>query len=145
MENASKALLISGATLLMILMLSFAIYMAKQMGENVNEMYEMMEETEINEFNQGLLNFDGKNNLTIQDVVSILNFAKDNNDRKSIPVTVEIYIDGVDIKDKIQLSGDSYSDYVSNLLKDNIGKTYSCVVSYATNSKLVGIVRIITN
>ena len=90
MENASKALLIAGAMLLLILVLTFSVYLVRRIGGQTSELYSDMEQSKIDEFNQKFFNYDGRgtkkdsegkwiNPLTIQDVVSIINLAKDNN------------------------------------------------------------------
>ena len=75
MENASKALLIAGGVLLLILVLSFATFLIVKIGAQTSEFYKEMDETEIYEFNQKFFNYEG-NKLNIQDVVSIINPVK---------------------------------------------------------------------
>ena len=129
MENASKALLIAGAMLLMILVLTFAIYLFTQMAADTADMYGKMSENEIVEFNQEFFNYENKE-LTIQDVVSIINLAKNRNQKGKTPVTVTVKLDSTD---NMQNNAD-----VEGLLKDNMEKKYSCTVNYANNSELVG-------
>lgn len=129
MENASKALLIAGGVLLTILVLSLAAYLFKQMGSNSSEIYAQMRENEINEFNQQFFNYDGRNDLNIQDVVTIINLAKDNNDAKRFPVVIQVLFRGTDALEK----------NIERLLMDNVGETgFKCTVEYAPNSNLVG-------
>ena len=89
MENASKALLIAGGMLLLILVASFATLLFRRMGSQTSEFYKDMSDTEIYEFNQQFFNYENKE-LRIQDVVSIINLAKDANDRERAPVTLEV-------------------------------------------------------
>ena len=81
MENASKALFISGGMLIAILLLTFFSYMFSRVGEQTASIYDQMEEADIREFNQKFLQYDtgdyDKENryITIQDVVTIVNLA----------------------------------------------------------------------
>ena len=110
MENASKALLIAGAMLLLILVLTFSVYLVRRIGGQTSELYSDMEQSKIDEFNQKFFNYDGRgtkkdtegkwiNPLTIQDVVSIINLAKDNNQNSKFPTTVKVKVDGNERQD----------------------------------------------
>ena len=98
MENASKALLIAGAMLLLMLVLTFTMYMFKKIGGDTSDLYGQIEESEITEFNQQFLKFETRrdsenkviNPLRIQDVVSIINLVRDTNKRQRFPVEMKI-------------------------------------------------------
>ncbi len=60
MENASKALLISAAVLIAILLLSLFAYLMTKMSENTARIYTIIEESKITEFNQQFLNYEGR-------------------------------------------------------------------------------------
>ena len=132
MENASKALLIAGGMLLLILVFSLATLIFRRMGAQTSEFYKDMSDTEIYEFNQQFFNYESKD-LRIQDVVSIINLAKDANDRERVPVTIEVNFLGN------PLNLNNYN--TKNLLKENINDIetrYECTVNYAPNSNYVG-------
>ncbi len=138
MENASKALLIAGGMLLVIMVFSFATYLFGRIGSQTSEFYNEMTDTEIYEFNQQFFNYEG--DINIQDVVSIINLAKDSNERGKAPVTIVVKLNGSDFdlkkmnKAKI---GEMLSDDLNN------GKSiYHCSVDYEVNSNYVGIITI---
>ena len=79
MDNAAKALLIAGGVLIAVLVASIGIYLMKNMGEDTARFYQMMEQSEISEFNEQFMKYDGREDLTMQEVVSIMNLARDNN------------------------------------------------------------------
>ena len=139
MENASKALLIAGGMLLFILVASFATLLFRRMGSQTSEFYKDMSDTEIFEFNQQFFNYE-RSNLRIQDVVSVINLAKDANDREIVPVTLEVKYLGssLDLKsvDTKKMLIDNIEDYETR---------YTCKVDYATNSNYVGIITISKN
>ena len=148
MENASKALLIAGAMLLMVLVLTFAVYVVRRIGGQTSELYGEIEQSKIDEFNQKFLNFNSKkdskgiiiNPLTIQDVVSIINLAKDNNKNGKFPVIVKVTLNN----DKIvgnEEKKDIDNDGIKKLL-ENTSLKYSCKVEYGKKINLVEFITI---
>ena len=115
MENASKALLISAGVLIAILLLTLFSYLMRQMGDSTSEIYSTLSQHEITEFNQKFLNYEGRDNLSIQDVVTIINLAKDNNKKINRPTIIEVKVDGSD-----------WSDKTLDVVKQNLDKTYTC-------------------
>jgi len=140
MENASKALLISAGVLIAILLLSLFSYMMKQMGHSTSEIYSTLSQHEISEFNQKFLNYEGREDLSIQDVITIVNLAKDNNISEKRPTVIEVKVDGFDWAQKP-------SEELRALLKQHLDKTYKCsnVIIDENFSLLVKEVRIIQN
>ena len=89
MENASKALLIAGGVLIAILVMTLGIYFSRMIADHSARVYAQLEESRRTEFNQKFLNYDinhrkedGSSNkdLTIQDVITIVNLAKNSNE-----------------------------------------------------------------
>ena len=143
MENASKALLIAGAMLLLILVLTFSVYLVRLIGGQTSELYSDMEQSKIDEFNQKFFNYDGRgtkkdsegkwiNPLTIQDVVSIINLAKDNNQNSKFPTSVKVKVDGNERQDSTNAQ---IKEMLAN--PNNIDAEYSCKVEYGENKNLV--------
>ena len=143
MENASKELLIAGAMLLLILVLTFSVYLVRRIGGQTSELYSDMEQSKIDEFNQKFFNYDGRgtkkdsegkwiNPLTIQDVVSIINLAKDNNQNSKFPTTVKVKVDGNERQDSTNAQ---IKEMLAN--PNNIDAEYSCKVEYGENKNLI--------
>jgi len=139
MENASKALLIAGGVLLLILVLSFATFLIVKIGAQTSEFYKEMDETEIYEFNQKFFNYEG-NKLNIQDVVSIINLAKDTNQRGKVPVTIEVKFNGSHLDLENVDTGGMLATELNNSKTE-----YTCSVDYADNSNYVGKITINKN
>lgn len=91
MENAAKALLIAGGVLITIVVVSIGAYLMKNMGEQTARFYEIMERSEATKFNEQFFKYEGKD-LNMQDVVSIMNLARDNNKKGDLIPTDERYI-----------------------------------------------------
>lgn len=137
MENASKALLIAGSMLLLILIMTLATYIFKQLGSQTSEFYREMSDTEIYEYNQQFFNFENRD-LRVQDVITLLNIIEDINKRELVPVVIKVYYRNTDDEIKpedIKELYDSIYDYE---------KKYRCEAQYAKNSNYVGKI-IITN
>lgn len=120
MENASKALLISAGVLLAILLLSLFAYLMRQMGASTSGIYSTLSQHEISEFNQKFLNYEGRKKLSIQDVITIVNLAKDNNEKANRPTIIEVKVD-----DELDWSKKT-TEELNDLLKQKIDLTYSC-------------------
>ena len=134
MENASKALLIAGGMLLLILVMSLAAYIFKQLGSQTSGFYRDMSDTEIFEYNQQFFKFEGKK-LRIQDVITIINLAKDSNMRELVPYTIKVYYPGPE--DLIDLNTFDIKRELSNSIND-YKRNYKCEVEYAEKSNYVG-------
>ena len=127
MENASKALLIAGSMLIIILVLSFAAMLFRNTGADTANIYEQMSDTDISEYNQKFMNYQGKD-IKIQDVVSIINLAKYYNEIGKIPVTISVNMGGRNLLDA----------NIEDLLKDNLEKKYECTVNFEPNTRYIG-------
>lgn len=133
MENASKALLIAGGVLIAILLLTIFAYLFAHMAEGTSAMYAKLEESEINEFNQKFLNYEGRgtnkigkdedgndifDTLSIQDVVTIINLAQDNNKSSKRPITIKVWVNTNDWTDE------NINDILEN--QNNQKKKFKC-------------------
>lgn len=97
MENASKALLIAGGFLIAMIIASFGVYLYSVYHEHSENMLAAMSEKEISEFNAQFTAFEGRD-LTINEVVSILNLVRENNTTKSgneYKIDIEIISNGI--------------------------------------------------
>lgn len=136
MENASKALLIAGSVLIGMLLLTLFVYLYTQLSENASNVYSTLDHAEISKFNQKFLNYEGRENLTIQDVVTIVNMAKDNNKEQRKQVTISVKVDGSEWTTKTNLE---------NEILTNLDKRYKCTaVNIDSETELVNSVEIQT-
>ena len=79
MENAPKALLMAGGVLLGIMILSLAVYLFSNFGSTSSTIHENIEANQISQFNSQFMQYVGKENVTIYDVISMANLATENN------------------------------------------------------------------
>lgn len=79
MENASKALIMAASILIGILIMSLAIYLFTSFAATSIEVHEENEKKQIDQFNSQFTSLDGKEGLTIYNVVSLANLATETN------------------------------------------------------------------
>lgn len=79
MENASKALLMAAGVLVGVLIISLATYLFIDFGTTSAEINKRNEERQLNEFNATYTKYADRKDLTLYDIISIANNAKDNN------------------------------------------------------------------
>ncbi|MDO5555297.1 MAG: hypothetical protein Q4G09_01165 [Clostridia bacterium] len=90
MENASKALLISGGVLIAMLILGIGVVLFmnySQLGETYNQ---QVRATEIAKFNANFTKFEGRTNITAQEILTLKNFVDDYNKKTEEEVKVNV-------------------------------------------------------
>lgn len=115
MENASKALIIAGAILLAILLISLGIMIFNQAQDTVTN--SGMTEAELTAFNNKFLKYEGKQKGTM--VKSMMQDVMANNANASDSHTVTVTLNGTPITDT--------SDILTN-------KTYTVTMQYGTSN-----------
>lgn len=94
MENASRALIMAAGVLVGVLLLSLAVYLFTIFGNFGSEMTTQMNEKNLSEFNAQFTKYESyqdengkwQNLCRAQDVVTIANLAKENNDQYNYTV-----------------------------------------------------------
>lgn len=133
MENASKALLLAAEVLIGVLILSLMVYLFVTFGLSSAEIGEQIDENRLAEFNNQYNKYVGKDDVTIYDIVSVANLAKENNKYYELDTSTSgNYYISVKIGNT---SIEKYSlDYLTDrYIKNESGelKKYSCDVEYS--------------
>lgn len=81
MENATQALLIIAGVLIGVIILSMAVYLTYTMGEYASDTQSKITENQVTQFNDKFLRYAGLNDLTIQDIITVKNYALENNNK----------------------------------------------------------------
>lgn len=104
MENASKALLMAGEILIGMLLLFLLAYFSNMAQNFTSQVDRNIEAKQIQEFNAKLEVYNNRNNLTPQDIITLSNVVKENNNAESYYTQMEISIIGVEarFRNKIQ-------------------------------------------
>lgn len=80
MENASKALIMAGTILISIMVVSIGVYIINMFGKYTAEQEQERANRQIAEFNAQFLKYEDRDDITAQDIVTVANLAKANND-----------------------------------------------------------------
>lgn len=136
MENASNALIMAAGVLIGVLILSLAIFLITDFGQTSSEINRRITDQQLVEFNANFTSYEGKEGLTIYDIVSVAGFARENNNyydnQDYYKVTVKIG------NKEIQ---NCSSDTLNNLIKEEQNTTplpqYKCSVKeYYDNGRV---------
>lgn len=135
MDNVTKALIIAGGMLIALMVASLFVYLFTSYGNYAEEMYNRINQRQQTEANNEYTKYEGSNENTIYDVVTVINKAKDNNtslnlsqgQRGYITVRITNGRTGLPSNDLQKLGNDditkllqTYADY---------GDTFSCNVN----------------
>lgn len=118
MENATKALLIAGGILISMLVLTIGIYLFVSFRDAGSSYEQTMETTEIQKFNVNFTKFEGRKDITIQEIVSIVNFAKQYKEQTDIDIL--IYLSNENLMKK------SSVDIIDMMKNEPANKYYKC-------------------
>jgi len=86
MENASKALIMAGTILISVMVVSLGVYIINMFGEYTAGQEQERTNQQIAEFNAQFLKYEGRTDITAQDIVTVANLAKENNDLYELTV-----------------------------------------------------------
>lgn len=156
-QNASQSILMVGGILLAISVLSFFVYAIATFGGFANNMNAQIEGSEVQKYNQHFFQYQSRCNITFQDVVSAINFAKDWNDQNdysykqvadnSVEFATNIYIideNGNEIKvfgNHDWIKEDIYSDNqkVKDVLNKKLNDPKFADYYYAVNVQSISV------
>lgn len=79
MENASNALLMAGIVLIGILIISAGVFLFAEFSATSSQISNQLNATQISQFNSQFTKFEGREDITAHQIVSICNLAKKNN------------------------------------------------------------------
>ena len=109
MENASNALIMAAGVLIGVLILSLAIFLIIDFGQTSSEINRRITDQQLVEFNANFTSYEGKEGLTIYDIVSVAGFARENNN----------YYDNQDYyKVTVKIGNKEIQNYSSDILNN---------------------------
>lgn len=149
MENASKALIIAGEVLIAILVVTLISSIIILLGSFSANMNKQMSEKQIAMFNSNFYNYSGRIDITAGEVASIINLAKERNDKNELEYKsdsiyyINIYMDGKkfyendlktylesgntsDTNASIYNNSEKFKMSLNNFLKNNNINFFSC-------------------
>lgn len=132
MENASKALIIAGAILLAILLITLGIYIFQQAQSTVNN--SGMSQAEIQTFNSQFTKYEGDKikGSSVKSLIQEVNVNNSQDESNEHQITVT----GVTAAASGSAAG--YNQYLTNDIKNT--KTYTVkITKYGTNGRITNI------
>lgn len=143
MENATKALMMASAILISIMILSLGVYLYSVMSNYTSSAKQQIVDNQVLEFNNKFLEYSEKEEVTIQDIVTVANCARQSNEDYGLSSQtkesdntyyVAVYF-GKDQIEKANIGGKSADDYFNDLLKTSDPSIkYKCEVTINQNT-----------
>ena len=140
MENASKALLMAAGVLIGVLIMSLAVYLFVSFGATSADVHEKVRINQINKFNSQFTKYEGKEEVTIHDVISVAKLAKDLNTKNEYTNTdknyIRVYLDNNIFE---TLTDNEYTNKIKYMLQNNSvnEKRYDCKITIDSASGFV--------
>lgn len=126
MENASKALIIAAEIMFGVILLTMFLLMYFAWSNFSGTVDNNLRDVEINKFNSQFQVYNGRNDLTAHDVITIMNLAEEYNKKVENDPAYTITVTGVSVGDKLEF------------IQDNINKKFKINSIYYNNkTKLV--------
>ena len=133
MENTSKALIMAGETLIAILVIGLFVTINTLFGRFSKNINKQLEASNISVKNAVFMGYEGRVNILVTEVASIINYAKKLNDDNglknaegkltyqiyNLPGFVKVYINGIDYFAQY-INSNRYSD--SALFKEDLNR-----------------------
>ncbi len=151
MENASKALIMAGEILIAILVLALGVSIVMTMGKFSADMNDRIAADTVAEFNNNFTKFEGRIDITAEEIASIINFAKHSNDERGLSIDdvgtvnqsvywVDIYVKGINIfTDVIGVddykNNNAFKSKVNQFIRANNETYFYCNVDVSTGNK----------
>ena len=93
MENATKALIMAGTVLISILLISFLVLFLRKGASASAEYHNTMSDAELAKFNSQFEVYDGRENNTYFDVITVANMVYDINKKNENDIQNQIYFE----------------------------------------------------
>lgn len=136
MENASKALIMAGEILIAVLVLTLLVSLFSAFSTYSANIHKKLSGEQVINFNKNFSIYDGRFNITAQEIVTAINFAKQANNTRELEYNTRtsseyyttVYIDGNDVFGNEE-TYNNLPQILNNFLNSN-NETYS---SYKNN------------
>lgn len=119
MENASKALLIAAAVLIVILLIAFGMRILNSNEDTGEQADQQAQSTSMQTFNARITQYAGKNKTgkTVRDLVTIINNSNESNPQHKIDIDATGIVDGT--SPNYEFAGSNNNRYTVDLTYNN--------------------------
>ena len=131
MENASKALIMVGEILIAMMVVGIIVYSISNFGKFSSNMNQKLEQNTQIEFNNRFLKFERRIDITADEIVGIINFAKNTNDNnelylddgyksiRSSPFFVDVFVENTSMFSGVSSNSDLQDNNIKFLNKES--------------------------
>lgn len=138
MEDASNALIMAAGILIGVLILSLAVYLFINFGQTAAQIYEQNEQNQLNIFNSKFSSYEGKEKITIYDIITVAGYAYENNKYYEDDEQYKVYVyigtptSNNEIQDIVYLKSKKIISDEQNKMDGNNNELpkYSCKIEY---------------
>lgn len=134
MENASNALIMAAGVLIGILILSLGVYLFVDFGQTSAQIHEQNEQKQLTQFNSKFTSYEGKEELTIYDIITVAGYAYENNEyyENDNEFKIFVLIETTQIQDDInEKRNELIENEQSQITATNTElPTYNCKIEY---------------
>jgi hypothetical protein len=129
MENAAQALIIAGAVLIAILILSMGVYLRNSLNQSAEAYFDNLDTVELEKYNAYFTVYDTpeRKEITAQEIVSLISIVQQKEQG------TKIYIDGVDCSNWNETEKNKFLE--NNILKHNPNNQVENAFSYDADNK----------
>ena len=121
-----------------IVILSLAVYEFTSFGISSKEIHKANEETRLNEFNSQFTKYEGKDDVTIYDVITVANLAKENNSYYEFSPRILDQNTGKDLYISVILDNNSIENQDQSTYKLKIdseyNSKYTCIATISNDT-----------
>ena len=139
MENASKALMIVAGILIAILVISIGIYLFTDYRDMGSAYEQNLSTAEIQKFNVNFTKFEGRQDIKIQEIVTLVNFVQQYREKNEISEKndITIIIENQRFQ-KSTINGKKIiKDSIEDLIKVYLDESFTCVnIKYDNDGKV---------
>lgn len=126
MGNAARALILIGGVLIGLIVISIGVYIFYSYSSNTETFDQNRVTAEIRKFNVNFTKFEERQDITIQEIVTLINFAQQYEEENEAHIQISIGIIP-DIIDQLNgLEGAHLEHEKIKLIKENSGTIYKC-------------------
>lgn len=136
MENASKALIMAGGVLIGIVLFSILVYAFRYSGNFAKQYDDKLAQQDITKFNEQFLSFEGRKDVTIHEIISLINLSENYNEKEG-SLVVDVMIDG---RSYITKQGFDENAKIDELQKNT--SIYACLgVEYDRDTNKINMIK----
>ena len=127
MENASKALIMAGAVLIAIMIVTIGVYLVGELGKTSESYVQQLDTVELQKYNSNFEVFIDRTDITAQEIVTVAGIAKQREQG------TKVYVGGTEVTSQ---ADEEFENWKNEFLNDNIftilffNKSVCCVFCY---------------